>query len=881
MTTSQRTTNCPRSALERTAPGRIPAPHCEPIARPELDSRFAPIPSATGAHIVQIWTPAGSGKTVLLHDWLQRRLAARPDTAVAWLTMTEVYDRDPSTWHPVAESLTEVLGLPTPPPGTVKPVHYMALLTDALLTRTTPTVLILDDAHLLTNPLLLVAVEYLIRYAPPTVTIVLAGRYEIALRWHSLNAQRRVTRIGAEDLTLTGTQAAQLFRQHGCEIPDGDLDAVMALTHGWAALVRIAAIRMEAAECDHAAALAELARPAQPVVDFLIGDVLTDLPWRSFEFLMRTSVPDHFTEDLADVLHGSRAHEILDELASHGVPLTRTSHEGTLWFTYHPLLRSYLLAEIERRDEAEVARLRLITARWLSAAGRSVAALSYLLRLDDDTYLRGFLREHGLGLVLDGHGALLFAELAEAGTPLIDDAFVWRLRAVHALTRGEDGHARTYANFAAEQPGACSALVPPEWLEVLDVAITADTAIAGGTGIAVIDPPDTLSPTGNPDVDCYVCVQSGTAMLLQGRFDRAAAQLTTGLTLSEHFARPRLTLQAMTRLAIACGYAGAITEMRTRSDQAIEFARQHDLVESPDTQRARVAACIARYIQGDDWATDIVGDPSDIDSVPPGMPVDGLPTGVDWQLLATVAATDKHAAVRRLRFSLRNLLHRHPMPAVGVGLLLTATTGILVRLHEFRAAEELLTLAEPVIGEIPGFVIARALATDAAQKPRSTRALLEPVLHGDAPIHPINAVTGWLLYADALHRLGMPSKAVEALDTALRLSQPERVLRPWLNLPVAIELLDAYAGRFGPGDEFADLLRHHPAAQRADAAPALTESEMIVLKHLPSGRTGGQIAADLGVSINTVKTHLRGLYTKLRANSRAEAVARARVVGLL
>ncbi|MBL1076821.1 hypothetical protein JK358_20705 [Nocardia sp. 2] len=168
------------------------------------------------------------------------------------------------------------------------------------------------------------------------------------------------------------------------------------------------------------------------------------------------------------------------------------------------------------------------------------------------------------------------------------------------------------------------------------------------------------------------------------------------------------------------------------------------------------------------------------------------------------------------------------------------------------------------------------------QKPRSVRALLEPLLlRGSGRIYPPTEVCAWLRYTSALHRLGLPSKAAQALETALRIAERDTLISPWLDVPEAIELLDIYAGRFGRLDAFADRLRHHPAAVRHGALPPLTASETTVLKHLPSGRTTGQIAADLGVSINTVKTHLRGIYTKLDANTRVHAVERARLVGLL
>ena len=61
----------------------------------------------------------------------------------------------------------------------------------------------------------------------------------------------------------------------------------------------------------------------------------------------------------------------------------------------------------------------------------------------------------------------------------------------------------------------------------------------------------------------------------------------------------------------------------------------------------------------------------------------------------------------------------------------------------------------------------------------------------------------------------------------------------------------------------------------------LSNSEIRVLRYLPTYLSAPEIATELSVSTSTVKTHLRNLYAKLGAHSRAEAVERARALGLL
>jgi LuxR family maltose regulon positive regulatory protein len=80
------------------------------------------------------------------------------------------------------------------------------------------------------------------------------------------------------------------------------------------------------------------------------------------------------------------------------------------------------------------------------------------------------------------------------------------------------------------------------------------------------------------------------------------------------------------------------------------------------------------------------------------------------------------------------------------------------------------------------------------------------------------------------------------------------------------------------------LSGHAPATRPEDIEPlqeALSESELRVLRYLPTNLRGPEIATELFVSQNTIRTHIRNVYAKLGVHSRADAVSRARELGLL
>lgn len=207
-------------------------------------------------------------------------------------------------------------------------------------------------------------------------------------------------------------------------------------------------------------------------------------------------------------------------------------------------------------------------------------------------------------------------------------------------------------------------------------------------------------------------------------------------------------------------------------------------------------------------------------------------------------------------------------------------TRVLLEVGGTHSARAIVDQAGALLGDTADIVLARALLL-IEDRPKSARALVEPLLTAAQPGHPLTTVTAWTVEASAQAALRNPPKARAAIATAVRRAAPDHLVRPFLDVPGACALLDEHTGTFGHDNEFADMVRRHSAVHRPHSQPNLTATELTVLNQLPSGRTAQQIAEILGVSITTVKTHLRGIYAKLGTSSRAGALDLARRSGLL
>jgi LuxR family maltose regulon positive regulatory protein len=212
---------------------------------------------------------------------------------------------------------------------------------------------------------------------------------------------------------------------------------------------------------------------------------------------------------------------------------------------------------------------------------------------------------------------------------------------------------------------------------------------------------------------------------------------------------------------------------------------------------------------------------------------------------------------------------------------------VQVRMGGAEAAERALAGLEADEREPAGMRIARAALELERGDPDAALAALTAVIDGSAHAlhHRWVLVEALLLDAAARERLGDLRGVEESLEQALDLAEPEGLILPFTLWPsrellerhpkhrtahatLIATILDALAGRAAP--------RSH-----APLRDELSEAELRVARYLPSNLTASEIASELIVSANTVRTHMRHIYAKLDAHSRSEAVTRARELGLV
>ncbi|MFD6860494.1 LuxR C-terminal-related transcriptional regulator [Rhodococcus sp. NPDC060090] len=813
---------------------------------------------------------AGTGKTVAVTEWLRCSHLPASQTQVAWAKLSEEHNNPRAFWDELHRSFDD-----SPPRhGEQAPRARAEIFAQWLGTIDGPAVLVLDNVHVIHDPLTLSGLAHLLEILPDHVTVVLTSRFPPPIPWHQLDLTGRLVRLDDADLAFDRDETGRVLAAGDVLVTDDELDAIVALTGGWAAMVRFIALLLSARGDNREILASATASDHSAISDFLVGELLDSISAEQREFLMRTAVPDSFDVDLAGELAGPEAERILAEILAAYFPISHTGIAGSEIYSYHPLMRSHLKAELDRalgRDG--VRRLELRVGGWYSRLGDPVQAIRYLTAAQDRYALSKCILDLGPNAVFGPHGAAFLKVLDSAPSDIADDPFVHLLRSVHALALGVPVEADAFLRATSARS---SSICPAEMFDRFHHAVEIDICSALGDEVDVSVP---AAPGDHRDIESYVAVQQAKCAMATG--DRGTNdRLRAAVSMAEHTGSIRPHLEALMLLALNEGAHGHLTSMGARALIGVEYARSVGLSESGDADRCAVMCHYHHFLCG-------TRPPEGIDRpLAMSIGIDGLSSPLaGWnsytmsQLLAFRQATDKITAAREIADVVLTALTDSRMGARSAPIIPFATHA-LVAVHELDHAQRIIEKATRVLGRHPHFDLAAATVEHARGRSARARELLDSVLDHRLD-HGVSEVEAHVLRAVIRAASNREFGAYDDLETALSLAEPERLVRPFLTIVGAVALLDTYSGRFGRLDRFAETIRTHPDAPHASTNVVLTPAEARVLKQLPSPQTTQEIAHALALSVNTIKTHLRGVYGKLGVSSRGEAITAARLTGLL
>ena len=839
--------------------------------------------------------PAGSGKTVLLRSWIgQAALAER----AAWVPVARDEQDPQRLWLTVLDALRQTS------PGSALVRELTAApdldgwrITERLLKDLAPLNerlwLVIDDLHELGSAEARRQLELLMMRAPEQLRFVLSTRHDVRLGLHRLRLEGELSEIRADDLRFTVAEARALFTAAGVKLAEATLGTLYERTEGWAAGLRLAALSL-VNNPDPERFAAEFSGSERTVAEYLLAEVLERQPPRVRRLLLLTSVLERVNGELADLLTGGNGGERMLQDLEEANAFVVSLDAARSWFRYHHLFSGLLQLELRRTEPAEVVRLHELAAGWLAEHGYPVEAVRQAQAARDWGLAARLLADHWSGLYLGGQTATVHALLARfpAGAGE-SDAELAAVTAADELTQGSMKTAQRYLTLAERglasvpesQRGQAQVLVGV--VRLLQVGRSGDQRARAEQAqrlLAAAEAPDPGQPgsTEGDDLRTLALVEIGDAETWTGRLDQAEPHLEQAVALARRIGRPYLEFMALT-------YRAEI-ELNRQFARAAEFGRRAmDLAERngwTDDLFAGFAAMTlgsalawqGRLDEAEPWVQH--AERTFKADANPASAMGGYFVRGQFEL-GRGRAADALAAFR----AAERLAGLHPLARPLQIWLMHA----LVRLGEIDQAEQLLASHGERDRDRGEMRVAAAMLSLARNDPLAATAVLAPVLDGSARV-------GWrswlvealLLEAIARDTLADPGAAGHAVERALDLAEADGTLL-WFLLQPAPRLLERHA-RQGTAHaaliaEILDLLAgSKPAESSADPRPPLdplSNSELRVLRYLPTHLSAPEIATELSVSTSTVKTHMRNLYAKLGAHSRTAAVEQARALGLL
>ena len=333
--------------------------------------------------VVSIIAPPGYGKTMLLAEW-----AAREDRPVAWLTLDD-FDNIPSVFLSyVAASIDRI----EPIDGSIRSAilepgsRILAAATPRLAFELhrlgRPAVLVLDDAHHLSDRTCLDALTALLDHLPPGFQVAIAGRALPDLPIGRLRAERDLLEIMWHDLALDAEETGALSTAAGHELDPDEARALAERTEGWAAGIYLAALARRGSG-HPAGAMGGVSGHDGYIADYLRSVLLPYLAADDVTFLTRSSILEVVAPQVAEVVTGlPSAAGRLRSLAHSNQLISEVGGSGGA-YRYHNLLREFLRGELELREPERAPDLHRRAAAWYAQTGRTELAVEHAFRGND------------------------------------------------------------------------------------------------------------------------------------------------------------------------------------------------------------------------------------------------------------------------------------------------------------------------------------------------------------------------------------------------------------------------------------------------------------------------------------------------------------------
>ncbi len=919
----------------------IPPPVPTLVARPRL---IAQLTAGVGRAVTLVSAPAGWGKTTLLSSWHADlsgsgyplawvSLDAGDNDPVRFWTYVLVALN--TLYDGVSDEALALLRSPQPPP--MEPV--LTSLLNALTALPMDAVLVLDDYHAIEAHPIHHALAFLLEHLPPRLHLVIATRVDPSLSLARLRVRGALTEIRATDLRFTSEEAAA-FLTEVMRLPfeSSQIEALEARTEGWIAGLQLAALSAQGRTVERLAQFVEAFTGSNRyVLEYLSEEVLQQQPEEIQSFLLYTSLLDRLNGPLCDAMLGKDdGQAMLKQLERANLFIVPLDDEQR-WYRYHTLFAGVLRSRLQHAQPKLVPELHRRASAWYEQHEMLAEAVQHALAASDFEHAADLIEQSYHAIAVRGQVRTVLGWLNMLPDQLVRtrpllyiyqaDMLMHTKQLEAAEARLQDAERSLKADMPRNQRRTILGLVAA--LRAILVRYTGDFE----RGVALAHQALKLLPE---------TVNFGHASAMLGKllpetvnFGRASAMLSaahaylvsgdvtpsTECVVAATLAPARalndfyMVLRSIALLSRLQILQGQLRKAATTYEEAVRVV--------PEQNVLRALSGGATYYFG---LGDILREWNQLDEASRYL-MDGMELMRGTQTIFADEVTLGHLALARLQ---------RARGEYGRAIATLETFAQLARERNFvphllarglalRAQVELAqgNLAAAIRWadlsglsveddlnyprEVEYLTLARICIAQGRDDPASrflqdALNLLNRLLQdAEAKARVHSAIEILILRVLALDAQGDHQGALIALERAVMLAEPEGYIRIFVD--EGEPMLTLLSKLFATGHSARDYLQtmlaagdHREPGHAVPPMPAsaqtylkplhplldpLSERELEVLSLMAGGASNAEIAEQFVLAISTVKRHVSNIFSKLAVNSRTQAVARAREIGLL
>lgn len=886
-----------------------PTAHRHAVEREQLLARMF---GESAPQVVVVHGPAGHGKTSLL---LQARSACRArGMLTGWLSLDEA-DNDANRFFGDLHDMVSTLGVDVHAEAvdgsdTAGGASRPAWLIARLLEFARPLALFIDDLHFIGDRVVHAFLRELLASSPDSIRWFIAGRAVPDIDLPRLLVGERAMLIRPDELRFSSAEVHRFFEEaREVEVSDEERQAIHRATEGWPAAVQLYRLALDSPQV-RASLRSGREGHVREMTDYLADNILVRQPQRIQEFLLSTSVLDRMTAPLCDaLLQSDDAQDILLSLERSGLFVRRIDSDQQ-WFTYHAVFSRFLRAYLQTAAPDSLETLHRRAAAWHREEGLFEEALHHFSMAGDHAAAAEVFDMWAERLVPDGHMAtvdrwseVVPLEELERRPGLVVKivwalAFLSRHRKIGPFLRllratshdaeriGDPRVALSMVAILGDDLAQSHALVEGIDIDVASASRFRNfelSAVANARGyylmslgrhheaLKLLDRGRVLSELANADFAwAYSIGKSAVTLVAQGQLQEALVLYRKALSGSRLYGE-----ESQSTVSLACGYIAALYEADDL-DQALEQFRQY---------RAAIASAVVHdYLVIAYRAVARIHDLR-------GQPQLALEILEEAEQLAFSGQWPRALRLIAWERVRRELLAGH----------LDRARIIASRIQEGDAQGDggQVRFSEDAEDGTLGRI---RLHVHAGEQREALRLLQRALGHAERSGRVHRQMKLHALSAIARRKAGNEFQAQQSLEQALSLAAPGHYARALLDEGEDMtQLMLEYFGTrsslgYGNGerlvDRFLARLLEAAGAESAEQASAragahappvrledFTEREQQILSQIVNYLSNDQIAANLVVTRDTVKFHIKNIYAKLGVKNRLEAIRAVRQRG--